>query len=121
MRIGPMKQRIIIQRFTTTYDSWNQPIETWMPILDDTDPEYDEQEVKDASVWADVHPLNGKELWAARAVQADVEGRITIRYNPDLKATDRVIYQGRVLEILSFFHPKEDKRTTQILYKEEGV
>ena len=121
MRIGPMKQRIIIQSFIAIKDSWNQPIETWLPILDLDDPAYDAEAVKAASVWADVHPLNGKELWAARAVQADVEGRITIRYNPDLKATDRVIYQGRVLEILSFFHPKEDKRTTQILYKEEGV
>lgn len=121
MRIGPMKQRVTIQRFTATNDSWNQPIETWLPIMDPANPAYSAAAVKAATVWADIHPLNGKELWAAKAVNAEVEGRITIRHYPDLKAADRILYNGRVLEILSFFHPKEDKRTTQILYKEEGV
>lgn len=104
MTIGKMKQRITIERFTTSTNEWNEPIEEW---------------AVHKTLWSDIQPLTGREYWAAKAVHSEVEGKAVIRYLEDLKPTDRIKYKERILEILTFMHPKEDQRRTEILYKEQ--
>ena len=103
MRIGPMKQRITIQRYTATNDTYEQPRKIWTDLK---------------TVWADVQPLTGKEFWSAEAANSDVQGKMFIRHYPTLHTTDRILMDERIFEILSLIHLKEEKRITQIFYRE---
>jgi SPP1 family predicted phage head-tail adaptor len=96
MRAGRLDQRVTIERQGTGYDAWGQPLPgVWEPV---------------ATVWAAVEPLNGREFFAASAVQSEVSTRIRIRYRPGLSPVDRVNHEGRVHDILTIINPRSANR-----------
>ena len=67
--------------------------------------------------WGEVIYLSGRELWLARQVNAEVQGKIRIRFRETLDGTWRIKYRGRWLEILSVL-AGGDLRETEILFRE---
>ena len=53
-----------------------------------------------AVVRASIQPVSGRDFAAALQEQAEVTHKVTIRYNPAVKASMRVLYGERVLTIL---------------------
>lgn len=66
-----------------------------------------------ATRWANVDFLSGSEIWKAQQVNPDVNVRITMRYCTDLLPSDRIIHDGKKLEIKSI--TPEQQRKTQIV------
>jgi len=62
-----------------------------------TKPDWDDV----ATVWAAVENLHGREYWEAAAIQAENTVKFTIRYRPDVDQTMRIIFRGKVYNILS--------------------
>lgn len=69
MLAGQLGRRVTIQQRSTTKDAYGQQSTTWDDLLD---------------VWADVKPLNARELMAAQSVQSSITHSITLRYQPRL-------------------------------------
>jgi SPP1 family predicted phage head-tail adaptor len=65
LRAGALNRRITLQSRSTGQDTSGGQLLTWTDV---------------ATVWAQVEPLNGRELLAAQAVQSSVSHQITIRY-----------------------------------------
>ena len=83
MRSGDLNKRVSIEHFTTTTDSWGQPTEEWVKLVD---------------VWADVRFQSGKEFISADRMTAQTQASIRIRKRAvDTKM--RVVFDGRVYEI----------------------
>ena len=94
MRAGQLRHSVIIQRATTTQGDYGEPIETWATIVE---------------TWARIEQLAGKERFAALQVQADVDHRITVRYQSaidGLVPRDRVIWGSRIYDIKSVIQPE---------------
>lgn len=73
--IGRLRQRIKIEEDrATTKNDFGERVPDWTPILPTAD--------KHCS--AAVEPLNGRELWNAVQMQADITHKITLRYRPDV-------------------------------------
>jgi SPP1 family predicted phage head-tail adaptor len=65
MKAGKLRQTIAIERATIEQDPYGQPIEGWETI---------------GTFAASVEPINGREYFAAQAVQSEVTTRIRMRY-----------------------------------------
>ena len=52
-------------------------------------------------VRARIQPLSGREYWLADQVQAEVTHRVTLRAYPGLTADWRVLFQGRIFNVIS--------------------
>ena len=105
MRIGPLKKRVAIRSASSERDDYGQPSLTWST---------------DATVWASIEPLNGRELVSAQQQHAETSHRIRMRYQPGttVTAAKRLLYDSRIFEIVSVILHKEGKRMLELLCKE---
>ena len=62
-----------------------------------------------ANVWAKAEALSGRELLAAQQIESSVNWRFTVRYRTDILPRDRVVYNGKHMEIRVIL-PDEDLR-----------
>lgn len=79
IRSGDLDRRVTIQSATITRGELGGHAETW------TD---------DATVWAKVRDLSGRETFAAQQAGSTVSKIVTIRYRTSLNAAMRIILPG---------------------------
>jgi len=103
MRAGNLRHRITIEQKTLARDTYGGEVVTWTTF---------------ATVWADIQPLNGRELIAAQAVQSEITGKIFIRYLPGVTAGMRVSYCGKYYDIQVPIDPGLKHRELQLLVSE---
>ena len=87
-----LDRRITLQRFTSTTDTYNEPVLTWGTL---------------ATRWASYEPLSDGERFRAGETAADASARFVIRWSTDvsdLNPKDRLTFEGRTYQIL---HVKE--------------
>jgi SPP1 family predicted phage head-tail adaptor len=106
MKIGDLRHRVVLQRKEITEDELKQQSEAWVDI---------------ATVWSAIEPLSGREYFAAKQVNAEVSAKITIRYRKDVSPDMRVIYDGRIFEVLSVINPKERRESLVLMCREAMV
>src|SRR5262245_20493120 len=89
MRGGKLDRRITLQQATVTYDSLNNPIQTWGDL---------------ATVWASRQDMSDTERVAASEVGADMTTRFQIRWSnlvSVLNPKDRLTFDGNSYEIVN--------------------
>lgn len=85
MRAGLLRHRVTIQAPTPTDEpKFGGQTQAWVDV---------------ATVWAEIDPLSGRELFAAQAVQSESTVKITIRYRADLTTAMRLVAGGTVYDI----------------------
>lgn len=92
MKIGDLRHRVALQKKEITEDELKQQSETWTDI---------------ATVWAAVEPLSGREYFAAEQVNTENSVKITIRYKKGITTDMRIVYDGKIFEVISILNPKE--------------
>lgn len=109
MRAGDLRRRITIQQRGVSTDVLGQETPSdWVDI---------------ATVWADVSPLSGRELMAAQAARAQINGTVTIRYqrqfsDPVAMAARRIVYGSRILNITASRDVDEMHQYIELTYAE---
>lgn len=103
MNIGSMDKRITIQTKTVTYNSYNEPIESWA----DT-----------STVWAGIINSGGGEFYAAQKLNADTQSVFHIRHYAGLTTLNRIKYGSRIFEILHVNNVDEGNREMLVSAKE---
>lgn len=103
MKAGDLRHRITIQENRPVKDAEGIVQDSWVDL---------------ATVWAALKPLSGRELLAAQALQSETTGTLEIRYRAGIKPSQRVIFGGRVLEILAVLNKEEKNRELGLLTKE---
>lgn len=103
IRSGDMKRRITFQTRSATKDGYGQESTTWSDLL---------------SCWADIQPLSGRELVAAQAQLAETTHEIQIRYRTGITAALRVVYQGRIFNVLSVIDQDMQHRRLSLMCSE---
>lgn len=103
MRAGELRHRVTLQSVTVARDAVGGTTETW------TD---------QATVWAAIEPLRGREYWDAAQVAAEATYRVRMRYRAGVSPEMRLTYQGRTLEIESVTSPDERRRELELICRE---
>jgi SPP1 family predicted phage head-tail adaptor len=70
-----LRYRITLQQQSNTQDAYGEPSHKWNDV---------------ATVWAEIQPLNGKEIFSAQANQHQVSSKIIIRYRNDITPAMRI-------------------------------
>ena len=83
---GRLRERVTIQQATETRNRLGESVASWSTF---------------AERWASVEGLSGREVLQAGQQQTEVTHRVRLRYVTGLKATMRILWRGRTLEITS--------------------
>jgi len=94
--IGDLRERVDLYAYTLATSTDGDQTETWATYA--------------TRVPARVAPLQGRDRYAAQAIQANLAYRVTIRYRTDITAHDRVYWGGRKLEIHGIVNPEARDR-----------
>ncbi|MFH1731833.1 MAG: phage head closure protein [Planctomycetota bacterium] len=105
MLAGQLRHRVALQAATSAQDSYGEAIKTWATVK---------------SVWGRVEDLTGRELLLAQQVQSEATVRVTIRYpsGTTLTSANRVVADGRTLEIVSVANPEGGRRELVLMCQE---
>lgn len=103
MNIGDMRHRITLQKKVDVTDADGFTTQQWQDV---------------ATVWAAVENLHGREYWEAASVQAENTVKFTIRFRPDVEQTMRILFKGKVYNILSIDNIKYRNEFIEIKARE---
>lgn len=106
MRAGILRHRVIIQAKTESRDAQGGVTYNW---------------TNDQTRWAEVRPLEGRELWQARQAQMQATLRCSMRHYAGLTTQHRMIFGSRVLNIESVTNIGERDIETVALCIDSGV
>ena len=73
-----------------------------------------------AEVWGAVLPLIGREYWSARQVNAEISGKVRIRYLSGVTAKMKIKFGTRMLDIKAVINV-EEKNCEMVLLTSEAV
>lgn len=111
MQAGRLDQRVSIERFDYVRDSNGE-------VIQDPDTgEVSQEWVTQATCWAAVEPLQGREFIAAMATQSETTARIRMRYRPGIDSTMRVKHGADTYGIEAVIHVKSARRELQLMCK----
>lgn len=101
---GTLRHRITIEaQSNTAYSDLGQPVENF---------------TTQATVWADIQPVSGREAYFARQVQPDVTHKILIRGGQTVTPKHRLVHESRYFHVLSVTRENERDFYTTIMAKE---
>lgn len=78
MKIGRLRHLVDIEKQTETRSATGDVIVTWTAVASD--------------VWAGIEPLRGREYFAAKQFNSEIEARIILRYRDDVTAKMRIVH-----------------------------
>ena len=101
--IGRLNKRAALQSATNATDAQGGHAKTWATY---------------ATVWAYVTPVSGRETLAAAQVTASYATAVVIWYRADVSVQDRIVVEGRTLQIESLQDPDGRKDELRLLCSE---
>ena len=100
---GLMRERVAIQEATERQNQFGEATVTWSDV---------------ATVWASVQGMSAREYLAAQQVGSIITHKIRIRFFPGLTHSHRLVWRGRIMEIVSVLE-RETRTVHEILAKED--
>lgn len=103
MRIGDLRKRVTIQSETPTSDNAGGYALAWTDV---------------ATVWAEIEPLGGNEVFAAQHLEGHVTHRVTMRYRGGVTTDMRLTCGSRAFNIRAVLNTDERNRWIELLVEE---
>lgn len=103
MRAGKLHHQITIQQANETQGPTGEMAISWSDF---------------ATVWASVEPLRGREFWAAKEQQAQVDTRIRMRYQTGITPKMQVVFGARTYLIYAVINPEMRNIELQLMCQE---
>jgi SPP1 family predicted phage head-tail adaptor len=105
MHIGELRKQVAVQAEQQTPDGAGGYALAWTTL---------------ASVWADIAPASGNEVFAAGHLEGHVTHKITMRWRSDLAITSdmRLLYNNRAFNIRAVMNKDESNQWATLLVEE---
>lgn len=103
MDAGLMRHKIAIQQLAGRRNEFGEVEDVWTDVT---------------SIRASINPLSGRDFVGAMKEQAEVTHKVTIRYNPAIKASMRIKFGTRCFRILHIIDTWEQHREMTLICKE---
>jgi SPP1 family predicted phage head-tail adaptor len=103
VRVGRLRHRVTIQAETATADAGGGYAATWADV---------------ATVWARIEAMAGRELVLGGVIRGDASHRVTMRYRSGVSPDSRLVYDGRVFDVLSVANTEERDEVLTLMCRE---
>lgn len=104
MQAGRLDKLVELQRAVKgAADDYGHRVDTWRPY---------------AQAWVRIEEATGEERFLSQQVQAGLTTKVTMRVRDDLQSADRIVYDGRNLEIVEILQASRMHGRTDLLCKE---
>jgi len=103
LQAGTLNRLVTVQARGSAKDTFGQQSETWTTVC---------------TPRASVEPLSGAQVVAAGAQLGETMHQVTMRYRPGITTAMRVLYEGRVLSIVSVIDEYMKHRKLTLLCQE---
>lgn len=103
---GGFRNKITFQQLVSSTDDSGFPLETWADVK---------------TAWAMIKTLQGREYFAAAAVQAENTTRFVIRYTTGIDNRMRIKYGARIFEIIAPPINDDEKYNTLTIIAREVI
>ncbi|MGL5328164.1 MAG: phage head closure protein [Peptostreptococcaceae bacterium] len=104
MNVGRLKHKITIQEKTKEKNGYGELKEIWTNV-------YTDRRVE-------IKPVTGKSFWSAQQINSEITHQVITRYADRIKPSMRIVFKGRVFEILYVMNFNEAEKYLQIMCKE---
>ena len=104
IRSGDLTERVTIQASSETINSLGEAVFAWSDV---------------ATVWASVEGVSSREALLAGRQDTSITHRVRLRHNSNLTHASRLVWRGRVLEIVSLL--EYDHRTEHVAICQEAA
>lgn len=101
MNPGALRHLVTIQKQVETQNTYGAPEVTWSDVAE--------------KVWCRIEPLRGREYFAAKQVNADIEARVVMRYRNDITAKMRLLHGMNEYYIDTIINVDERDRELQLM------
>lgn len=104
MKAGRLRHRVNIQQPVETQNAYGEAEVAWSNVL--------------TNVWAGIEPLRGREFFAAKQVNAEIEARVVIRHRAGITAKMRIVdlcHGSGEYYIDTVINPEERNRELQFM------
>lgn len=101
MNAGKLRFQVDIQKPVETQNAYGEPEVSWSDVA--------------TAVWASIEPLKGREFFAAKQINADIEARIVMRYRSGVQAKYRILHGENEYYIDSVINVGERDRELQLM------
>ena len=102
MRIGPLRNRIVIEEKSATQDAEGGEVVTWATF---------------ATVWASMQSITGREFFAAAQINSSVTVKFGIRWLDGVTPAMRISFDSKLYNIVAVLD--SDRRADLMLLAEE--
>jgi SPP1 family predicted phage head-tail adaptor len=103
MRVGLMNRRVQIQNLAPREDAYGGDRPAWSTV---------------AERWASIEPLKVAELLAAGQTEAVATHKVRLWFCEELTQRSRLVYRGRVFEVVELRDIRENHRELEALVAE---
>jgi SPP1 family predicted phage head-tail adaptor len=103
---GELRERVTIQRVTSTRDAIGGVIETWSTLM---------------TVYAKVAPMSAGEQYRRQQIQAKADWKVTVRYANTIAPADRIVWRERTFQIKGITNPDMRRRFLDLACEELQV
>jgi len=105
MKIGDFRKQVAIQAEQSTPDGAGGYALAWTTI---------------ATVWADIAPVSGREIYTAGHLEGHITHKVTLRWRADLSITSdmRLLYNSRSFNIQAVINQDETNQYVIVLATE---
>jgi len=103
---GDLRERVTIQRVSSTRDAIGGLIETWSNLM---------------TVYAKVAPMNAGEQYRRQQIQAKADWKVTVRYANSIAPADRLVWRDRTFQIKGITNPDMHRRFLDLACEELQV
>ena len=86
MQAGMLRNRVEIEAHIEERDEGGGVVERWERQL---------------TRWVDIRPIRGAEVFQTQALDPRITHKVTMRYLPSLTASHRLVFDGRVFNIVT--------------------
>ncbi len=90
-----LDKKVRIERRAETQDEAGQTHERWAPV---------------ATVWASIRPVSSRHFFAASGERSHITHEIMLRHGIPIRSNDRIVYDGRVFDIVIPMNVDEKNR-----------
>lgn len=101
MNPGALRHQVTIQKQVETQNTYGEPEVSWANVVED--------------VWCQVLPLRGREFFAAKQVNADIEAKIVMRYRTDVTTKMRCLHGTDEYYVYSIINLDQRERFLQLM------